>query len=316
MTSAIVPSGPFRLRESAEFGFGQRHAQRFDGVLRMAFAVDGTFAPAAVAVTQAVEDGPLEVEVLGPAPAERVLAQTARVLSLDHDAATYPLVGERDPVVGRLMALRPGLRPPLFHSAYEAAAWAVISARRPARQMAEVRDRLAAEHGTVFEVAGQRLGAFPGPETVLTLDRVPGLSEDKVARLHAVARAAAEGRLDVERLRGLGPDAARVELRTLPGIGPFYAALIVLRALGLPDVPVTEEPRALALMGELYGLGRPATETDVGVLTDAWRPWRTWTTVLVRAAGPQLLVAGGGPAGERPAPAAPLSRAGRTGRGS
>src|SRR4051794_11020578 len=99
MTEFIVPSGPFRLRESAEFGFGQRHAQRFDGVLRMAFAVDGTYAPAAVAVTQAVDDGAVEVEVVGDAPAERVLAQTARVLSLDHDAGTYPLVGERDPVV-------------------------------------------------------------------------------------------------------------------------------------------------------------------------------------------------------------------------
>ena len=83
MTEVITPSGPYRLRASAEFGFGQRHAQDFDGVLRMAFALDGTYAPVAVAVRQAADDGPVEVDVLGSADTERVVAQTARVLSLD-----------------------------------------------------------------------------------------------------------------------------------------------------------------------------------------------------------------------------------------
>jgi DNA-3-methyladenine glycosylase II len=289
VTEVIVPAGPYRLRESAEFGFGPRHAQRFDGVMRMAFALDGTWAPVAVAVRQPVDDGPVEVEVIGSADPAAVVAQTARVLSLDHDATSYPQVGERDPVVGRLMALRPGLRPPLFHSPYEAAAWAVLSARRPARQMAVVRDRLAAEHGRVFDVAGQQVGAFPAPETLLAVEQVPGLPQLKVDRLHAVARAAADGFLDVDRLRAIGPDEAHAQMQTLPGIGRFYASLIVIRALGFADVPVLDEPKALEMMGQLYGLGRPATVDDVARLSDPWRPWRTWTTVLLRAAGSLLV---------------------------
>ena len=288
MTEVIVPSGPFRLRESVEFGFGQRHATRFEGLMRMAFALDGTFDPVAVALRQAEDDGPVEVEVVGSADVERAVAQTARVLSLDHDAATYPAVGERDPVVARLMAVRPGLRPPLFHSPYEAAAWAVLSARQPALHMATVRDRLAAEHGLVLDVAGRQVAAFPRPEALLAVDAVPGLPAVKVERLHAVARAALDGLLDVDRLRALGPQEAGAQVRTLPGIGPFYASLVVLRAVGFADVPVTEEPRALDLMGRLYGLGRPAAPDDVARLTEPWRPWRTWTTVLLRAAGPQL----------------------------
>jgi DNA-3-methyladenine glycosylase II len=262
--------------------------------MRMAFALDGTFAPVAVAVRQPVDDGPVEVEVIGSADREQALAQTARVLSLDRDAASYPEVGERDSVVGRLMALRPGLRPPLFHSPYEAAAWSVLSARRPARQMAMVRDRLAAEHGRVFEVAGREVTAFPRPAALLALQSVPGLPAVKVERLHAVARAAEEGMLDVQRLRALGPEEAHTHVQALPGIGPFYASLIVLRAIGFADVPVTEEPMALDLMGRLYGLGRRATAADVERLTDPWRPWRTWTTVLLRAAGPLLLSEGAG----------------------
>src|SRR3954464_2616435 len=180
VTEVIVPSGSYRLRASAEFGFGQRHAEKFDGVMRMAFALDSTFAPVAVAVRQAVDDGPVDVEVIGSADTERAVAQTARVLSLDHDAASYAQVGKRDPVIGRLMTLRPGLRPPLFHSPYEAAAWSVMSARRPARQMAVVRGRLSAEHGREFEVAGRQLAAFPGPEALLAVPAVPGLPELKV----------------------------------------------------------------------------------------------------------------------------------------
>ena len=291
VSERIVPAGPYRLRASAEFGFGQRHRLRFDGVMRMAFALDGTYAPVAVAVRQAVDDGPVEVEVIGSADVERVVGQTARVLSLDHDATSYPQVGERDPVVGRLMTLRPGLRPPLFHSPYEAAAWSVLSARRPASQMAVVRDRLAAEHGRVFEVAGGQVLAFPGPEALLAVTSVPGLPETKVDRLHAVARAAAEGLLDVQHLRALGPEEAHVQVQTLPGIGPFYASLIVLRAVGFTDVPVTDEPLALELIGTLYSLGRSATPADVEQVSASWRPWRTWTTVLLRAAGPELVSA-------------------------
>lgn len=289
MSEVIVPSGPYRLRASAEFGFGQRHAQEFDGTMRMAFALDGTFAPVAVAVRQEVDDGPVAVEVIGASDSDRAVAQTARVLSLDHDAASYPQVGEADPIVGRLMAVLPGLRPPLFHSPYEAAAWSVLSARRPAKQMAVVRDRLAAEHGRVFEVAGRHVAAFPEPAALLSVQSLPGLPALKVERLHAVARAAEEGLLDAQRLRALGPEEAHARLQTLPGIGPFYASLIVLRAIGFADVPVTEEPMALDLMGRLYGLGHPATATEVERLTDPWRPWRTWTTVLLRAAGPRLL---------------------------
>jgi DNA-3-methyladenine glycosylase II len=37
----ITPRGPFSLAESAGFGFGQRAAQPFDGVMRLALCADG-----------------------------------------------------------------------------------------------------------------------------------------------------------------------------------------------------------------------------------------------------------------------------------
>ena len=50
-------------------------------------------------------------------------------------------------------------------------------------------------------------------------------------RLHAIAGAALEGRLDRGRLLALDSGQAIEELRKLPGIGPFYSHLILLRAV-------------------------------------------------------------------------------------
>ena len=78
------------------------------------------------------------------------------MLSLDHDACGFVDVGRRDPVIAQLLEVAPGLLPPLFYSPYEAAVWSIISARRPAKQMAEVRRRLSEAHGRSFRLAGQR----------------------------------------------------------------------------------------------------------------------------------------------------------------
>jgi len=288
-TTTIKPTGPYELRESATFGFGQRPDPSYDGVMRMAFCVDGLgySRPAGVEVRQ--DDAGVQVRVHGDADPGSVTRQVARILSLDGDGEAFAEVGRRDPVIGRLQAVAPGLRPPQFHSPYEAAAWSVLSARRPVRQMAQVRDRLAETYGTGFDLAGERWHAFPTPAALLRVTDFPGVAEVKLSRLHAVARAALDGRLDVDRLTALDPDTAVAEMRELPGIGPFYASLTVVRSLGLPDVLVVNEATALETIQRLYGLDHRPGPGEVEKLAEAWRPFRTWAAVLIRAAGPRLL---------------------------
>jgi DNA-3-methyladenine glycosylase II len=286
---SIQPQGPFSLEESANFGFGQRHSNKFDGTMRMAFCVDGDgySRQAAVALAQD-SDGTVQVEMAGDADPDAVKHQVMRVLSLDHDANEFVTVGERDPVMARLLEAAPGLRPPLFYSPYEAAIWSVLSARRPAKQMTVVRDRLSEQHGTVFDIAGERLAALPTPQQMLAVESFPGIPEDKLRRMHGIAEAALRGELDIDRVRALEPDEAMQELQKLNGIGPFYSALIVIRATGHADVLPENEPKALALTGELYGLGHDATPEEMRRIAENWRPFRTWATVLLRAAGPRL----------------------------
>jgi DNA-3-methyladenine glycosylase II len=283
----IVPDGEFSLAEAGRFGFGHRVDPDWDGTMRLAFCVDGYQRQVGVEVTQDAA-GRVHGVVHGGGDLVAVQAQVERVLSLDHDGLGFAAVGRRDPVIGRLQAAAPGLRPPLFHSPYEAAAWGVLANRRPAGQMAEVRRRLSEKHGAVFTLAGRTAEAFPTPRQLLAVTAIPGVTTQKIEWLHGVARAALDGRLDVATIQATDADTAMSRLREIKGIGAFYSALIVIRAAGLTDVLPVAEPRLRALVTELYHLPGPPTNEQFRTLAEPWRPYRTWASVLIRAAAHRL----------------------------
>ncbi|MEV4206360.1 DNA-3-methyladenine glycosylase family protein [Nocardia salmonicida] len=281
--------GRFSLAESINFGFGARQAEAGEQVMRLAFVTDGYDDHAAVAVSQPATDS-IHVEVVSASDPERALQQVARMLSIDIDGTGWDELGRDDPLIGALQAARPGLRPPLFHSAYEATAWAVLSARRPAAAMSALRDRLSEAHGASFEIGGKAMHAFPTPEQLVRVSSFPGLPEEKLQRLHGVARWALEGKLDTERLRTVDPVEAQRNIQEIKGIGPFYSMLVVVRALGHTDVLAEGEPRLLATLGRVLGRPGPVDQQELAALAESWRPWRTWATVAIRAAGNRLAV--------------------------
>lgn len=287
----LIPRGPFSLQAAAEFGFGPNAGRppTFDGAMRLAFAVDGGRGYAGVVLRRPEPGGPVTVELhcADGADPDRALRQAARIISLDHDGAEFLKVGERDPVIGELQRAHPGHRPVLFNSPYEAAAWSIISARRPAAQAATVRRALGERHGASFELAGRTVAAFPQPDRLRQLpDQIPGLNSEKIVRLRALADAALAGKLEVERLHELGPERANTEIQRLKGLGPFYAALVVVRASGFADAMLgVAEPKVLAHAARFYGLDEPPSVERFTEMAAAWRPFRTWATVLIRLAG-------------------------------
>jgi DNA-3-methyladenine glycosylase II len=292
----LVPRGPFSLRAAAEFGFGPNagRPQTFDGAMRLAFPIDGGRGHAGAVLRQGLPDGPVSVELQTTEGGDRkrALRQIARIVSLDHDGEAFLEVGGRDPVLGALQRAHPGQRPVLFHSPYEGAAWSIISARRPAAQGATVRRALSERLGAAFELAGETLHAFPQPEQLIALAQdSSGLPREKLERLLGVAQAALDGQLDVERLHTLGPERAYADVQRLKGLGPFYAGLVVLRASGFADamLPVAE-PKVLAHAARVYGERAPLRLERLAEIAEAWRPFRTWSTVLIRLAGDRGIV--------------------------
>jgi DNA-3-methyladenine glycosylase II len=300
--SAQLPVlGEFSLRAASTFAFGPTEggAPPARDRLRLAFPVDGGRGYAGAVLRQDAEPhGPVTVELTlrDEADAKVALAQVARIVSLDHDGSGFAQIGRGDPVLGALQRAHPGQRPVLFGSPYEAAAWAIISSRRPAAQASRVREELSVQFGDTFELDGETLHAFPQPAHLLELgDRFDGLNLEKLTRLRGVAGAAFDGDLDARMLHALGPERAFDELQRLNGIGPFYAGLIVVRATGFADALLPmPEPKLLAHAARYYGRSEKPTLPWLTDLAQRWRPFRTWAMVLIRVAGER-----GTPAGAR-----------------
>lgn len=285
-TTSIALRGAYDLREVALMGFGHRDEKDFDGVMRLAFCTDELDGQVGVEVRQG--DGELELVVHGEGDLDAIARQVARVVSADHDGVAWAAVCATDPVLSRVYAAAPGFRPSNFYSPYEAAVWAVVSARRARAQGIGLRRRLSEVHGAVFELAGAPEAALPTPMQLLEIESFPGLPADRVPRLHGIARAALDGALDIGRLTAMSPAEAMADVQRLPGIGPFYSALIVIRACGLTDVLSTQENHTRTAVQELYGLDHRPDDDELERIAEAWRPFRTWATVALRAVGSRL----------------------------
>jgi DNA-3-methyladenine glycosylase II len=284
-TFEIEPRGPFSLEAARTFagGFaaGIGGGTSTDAGLTMAFPIEEGWQGSAIVEVRQLPNGIVRARFDGPGDAAAVRTQVARCLSLDHDGTGWPTVGERDPVIGRLQATHDFLRPVCFYSAYEAVTSFVIGQRIARRQAARIKAWLGEELGDRLAIDGTTYAAFPRPQRLLELVSAPGLTQEKVSRLHGLAQAAMDGLLDTERLRFLPPDEALAELMTLRGVGGFTAEGTLLRGCGVVD-ELPRDPLSGEVVRELYGRDGPLDDETVASITDKWRPYRMWATVLLR----------------------------------
>ena len=266
----LAVRGPWSLAISKAFweGFTPAALPTSGGdALTTVFLVEADWSRAEAVVRQQADV--TVVEVAGDGDLDAAAAQVARFLALDIDASGWPAVGERDPVIGRLQTELPGLRPCGFHSPYEAAVWAVLSQRIRIPQAAKLRSQLADRYG--------ERGAMPAPAVLAGLDlELPGR---KAEYLHAVAEAALDGLLDGEALRAVDPQEAVARVQQVKGLGPFAAELVVVRGANAPDAVPLHERRLDDEVTARYGEG-----ATVESVSEAWRPFRTWAAVHLRAA--------------------------------
>jgi AraC family transcriptional regulator of adaptative response / DNA-3-methyladenine glycosylase II len=91
--------------------------------------------------------------------------------------------------------------------------------------------------------------------------------------VRALAIALAEGTLLLD--AGADREAALVELRRIPGIGPWTAGYVALRALGDPDVLLADD---LGVRRAARALGLPDDAAALHARGDRWGPWRSYAT--------------------------------------
>ena len=91
----------------------------------------------------------------------------------------------------------------------------------------------------------------------------------------------AEGRLDIDRLKGLDDEAVIAELTSVKGIGRWTAEIYLMFALGRPDVwPAADLGLAQAVQ-RLKGMKERPDPNRMLKIGEVWRPWRSVASLLL-----------------------------------
>ncbi len=215
-----------------------------------------------------------------------VVAKLRSVFDLDADPGAVDDVLAGDPLLSPLVAARPGMRVPGAVDGFEIAVRAVLGQQVSVAGARTLAVRLCGALGEqLVEPEGSLTHAFPvaGAVADADLDGL-GLTGGRVRALRGLATEVAAGRLEL----GPGADrvAARAGLLAVPGIGPWTAGYVAMRALrdpdGWPDADLVLRRWAAARAADPNG----------------WRPWRAYAAM-------HLWADSGGPA--TPIAAAPTT---------
>jgi AraC family transcriptional regulator, regulatory protein of adaptative response / DNA-3-methyladenine glycosylase II len=198
-----------------------------------------------------------------------------RLLDLDADPGAVAEHLGADALVGPLVRAAPGLRVPGTVDGAELAVRAVLGQQVSVPAARTGAGRLVAEHGEALaRPRGAVTALFPAAAALAALDhaRLP-MPRARAEALVALCRALADGELRLD--AGADRVEARRALMALPGIGPWTAGYVAMRALGDPDVFLAED---LGVRHALRRLGGPDDPRRARALAAAWSPWRSYAT--------------------------------------
>lgn len=133
-----------------------------------------------------------------------------------------------------------GVRPPRYPSLFEALAHSIVFQQISIHAAASIMRRVIEALGEPLEHAGVLHYPFIGPDALLRASdatlRGAGLSANKIAHLRSAAEAVASGAIDPATIESLPSPAAAERLCEVRGIGPWSAAVVLLRGFGRLDV--------------------------------------------------------------------------------
>lgn len=181
----------------------------------------------------------------------------------------------RSSVLRPIVQRQCGLRVLGAFNGFELALRAILGQQVTVKAATTIFGRFAAAFGEAATTPYAVLKFFsPGVERVAdaSLQQLIslGLTQKRAQTVALLAREISAGRLLLE--PGAAPEQTMLQLQEIPGIGPWTANYIAMRALNHPDA---FPHRDLGLMQAL-GLHRPK---DILAAAEAWRPWRAYAAL-------------------------------------
>ncbi|MEA2163117.1 MAG: AraC family transcriptional regulator [Thermoanaerobaculia bacterium] len=182
-----------------------------------------------------------------------------RIFDVDADIASIETHFTKDPTLGPLVRKYRGVRVPGTWDAFEMAIRAIVGQQVSVAGATTLMARIASRHGIT-------------PQSLMRARTNPGMPQSRWNSIRGLARAVARGEVTFE--RGATLEESIERLTVLPGIGPWTAHYIAMRALREPD----------AFPHSDLGIRKAAgTTSDRELLAraEAWRPYRSYATMLL-----------------------------------
>jgi AraC family transcriptional regulator of adaptative response / DNA-3-methyladenine glycosylase II len=202
----------------------------------------------------------------------RVVAGVRRWLDLDASPDTID-----DALAG--LPGGPGLRLPGCVDSFEMVVRAVLGQQVTVAAARTLARRFADRFGEPIDTPWPEVThTFPAPETIAAapVERIAelGIIRARAGAILALAQAWPEASRHLHERR---EPAALIEmLKTLPGIGPWTAHYIAMRALSWPDAFPPNDVAVLNAMKPLFGT---TTQREADAIAERWRPWRSYAVL-------------------------------------
>lgn len=209
-----------------------------------------------------------------------VQCRVRRMFDLDAQPQVIASALANDPLIAAVLAVYPGLRVGGAWDSFELAVRAVLGQQITVAAATTLSGRLTTRAGLRVETP------FPGlhhlaitPESLLALSLddlgALGLIRTRSATLRRLAEFALEGGFQFP--PAMEHEAVVARLTALPGIGPWTAHYIAIRALRYPDAfPAADLGLRKAIGGGALVSTRAAEERS-----QAWRPWRAYAAAAL-----------------------------------
>lgn len=224
-----------------------------------------------------------ELELVSLRDTAVAVGRCRRLLDLDADPVAITEVLGADPILGPYVAAAPGLRLPGQADGFEVAVRAIVGQQVSVAGARTILGRYAKAYGTPVELElATKHGlthAFATAEAFAEAAPVDlGMPKARGRALIGLAQAVADGKINLD--PGADRDAVREDLLALPGIGPWTADYIRMRALADPDILLETD---LIVRRTLDALGIDGQQAQ------RWRPWRSYAAMYLWRASADLV---------------------------
>lgn len=225
----------------------------------------------------------LTVHNVPPVALFGIVQRTRALLDADAEPARIGQLLARDPVLAECVTRRPGLRIAGAFDAFELSVRAILGQQVSVAAATTLAGRLVSNFGERLPQPFEEglTHAFPRPAALAhaPLEQI-GLPTARAAALRALAAACADGRVDFS----IAPADLCAALESLPGIGPWTAQYVAMRALRDPDAL----PAGDLVLRKMLGNGTAISTKEAERRAESWRPWRAYGLIHLWAAADEL----------------------------